>query len=181
MLASARPFPDHDVRLSLALLLCCVPLLAGAPAAGGSDGVAAAAIVRVLPQHSGVDVRLRGISAVDGAVAWASGANGTVLRTLDGGAHWQRIPVPGADALDFRDIEGFDAMTAVVLAIGPGAASRVYRTGDGGRHGGLRCRTAIRAPSSTAWRSRAGAAGSWAIRWTRGSRCTRAATAAAAG
>ena len=93
----------------------------------------ACAGVRIVPQHSGVEVRLRGISAVDGNVAWASGRNGTVLRTLDGGRHWQAIPVPRAGELDFRDIEGFDAKTAVILAIGPGEASRVYRTGDGGK------------------------------------------------
>lgn len=84
-------------------------------------------------QDSGVTVRLRGISAVDAQVAWASGREGTVLRTVDGGAHWQDVSVPDAGELDFRDVEGFDADTAVVLSIGPGAASRVYRTEDGGR------------------------------------------------
>ncbi|MCJ0825317.1 YCF48-related protein [Luteimonas sp. 50] len=56
-----------------------------------------------------------------------------MLRTLDGGAHWQALHVPGAEALDFRDIEGFSADRAVVLSIGPGADSRIYRTEDGGR------------------------------------------------
>lgn len=93
---------------------------------------AASAGVRIVPQQSGVDVRLRGISAVDGDVAWASGAEGTVLRTLNGGRNWQRVVVPGAHELDFRDIEAFDADTAIVLAIGPGESSRVYRTADGG-------------------------------------------------
>lgn len=93
----------------------------------------ASAEVRIAPQHSGVEVRLRGISAVDGDIAWASGAKGTVLRTLDGGRRWQRVAIPQTSELDFRDIEAFDADTAVVLAIGPGEASRVYRTDDGGR------------------------------------------------
>lgn len=110
-------------RCLVFLLLCCASAVASA-----------ASGVRVLPQDSGVDVRLRGISAVDGDIAWASGAKGTVLRTLDGGKHWRRIAVPDADELDFRDIEGVDARTAVVLAIGPGEASRVYRTEDGGEH-----------------------------------------------
>ena len=91
-----------------------------------------AAQATLVPQDSGVDVRLRGISAVDADVAWASGREGTVLRTVDGGAHWQTMRVPGAEALDFRDVESFDADTAVVLSIGPGADSRVYRTEDGG-------------------------------------------------
>jgi hypothetical protein len=84
-------------------------------------------------QDSGVTVRLRGISAVDANVAWASGREGTVLRTIDGGEHWVNVSVPDAKALDFRDVEGFDANTAVVLSIGPGEQSRVYRTEDGGK------------------------------------------------
>ena len=104
-------------------------LLAGMCALAGT----ASAGVKVEAQQSGVEVRLRGVSAVDGSIAWASGQKGTILRTLDGGAHWERVAVPtGADALDFRDIEGFDATTAVVLSIGPGESSRVYRTEDGG-------------------------------------------------
>lgn len=83
-------------------------------------------------QDSGVDVRLRGISALDANIAWASGQKGTVLRTVDGGAHWQAMHVAGAEALDFRDIEAFSPEVAVVLSIGPGEASRVYRTDDGG-------------------------------------------------
>jgi len=100
----------------------------------GMAATATAQEVSILPQHSGTGVRLRGISAVDGDIAWASGRNGTVLRTIDGGVHWQSIPVPGAGELDFRDVEAFDAETAVVLSIGPGEASRVYRTEDGGAH-----------------------------------------------
>lgn len=90
--------------------------------------------VRLIEQDSGVDVRLRGISAASDRVGWASGAGGTVLRTVDGGRQWQVVGVPGAGELDFRDIQGFDADRAVVLSIGPGEASRVYRTADGGRN-----------------------------------------------
>ena len=95
---------------------------------------AASAQVRIEPQASGVDVRLRGIAAVDANVAWASGREGTVLRTRDGGATWENVSVPGAGRLDFRDIEAFDANTAVVLSIGNGADSRIYRTANGGRN-----------------------------------------------
>lgn len=80
---------------------------------------------------SGTSAELRGLSVVSDEVAWASGAKGTVLRTVDGKA-WQAMQVPEADKIDFRDIQAFDAKTAVVMGAGPGAASRIYRTTDGG-------------------------------------------------
>ncbi len=89
-------------------------------------------VVQWQPQTSGVTVRLRGVSAVSPTVGWASGAAGTVLRTTDGGTTWQRLTVPGAEALDFRDIDATDAHTAHVLSIGTGAASRIYQTSDAG-------------------------------------------------
>jgi photosystem II stability/assembly factor-like uncharacterized protein len=86
------------------------------------------------PQLSGVTVRLRGVSAVSALVAWTSGANGTILRTLDGGRTWTPRPLPGAETLDFRDIDALSENVAYALSIGPGAASRIYKTSDGGAH-----------------------------------------------
>ena len=83
-------------------------------------------------QTSGVDVRLRGVSAVSERVAWASGARSTVLRTVDAGATWQKLNVT-AEALDFRDIDAIDADTAYALSIGNGPASRIYKTTDAGK------------------------------------------------
>jgi photosystem II stability/assembly factor-like uncharacterized protein len=82
-------------------------------------------------ENSGTTAELRGLSVVSETVAWASGAKGTVLRTTDG-EHWQLLPVPDAAALDFRDIHAVDANTATIMSAGPGAASRIYRTADGG-------------------------------------------------
>ena len=84
------------------------------------------------PIPSGTTAELRGLSVVSDKVAWASGAKGTVLRTVDG-ATWQAMQVPDADKIDFRDIHAIDAKTAIVMGAGPGAASRIYRTDDGGR------------------------------------------------
>jgi photosystem II stability/assembly factor-like uncharacterized protein len=81
-------------------------------------------------QDSGVTVELRGLSVVDSKVAWASGAKGTVIRTVDG-VHWAAVPV-GDAAMDLRDIHAVDAGTALAMGAGPGAASRIYRTVDGG-------------------------------------------------
>src|SRR5216684_2503171 len=87
----------------------------------------------VHPQVSGTTAQLRGISAVSGQIAWASGTQGTVLRTLDTGNHWENVSVPGAEKLDFRDVRAFDAGHAFVLSIGNGEQSKIYKTGDGGR------------------------------------------------
>jgi photosystem II stability/assembly factor-like uncharacterized protein len=86
------------------------------------------------PQTSGVTARLRGVSAVSALVAWASGANGTILRTTDGGRTWRPRPVAGAETLDFRDIDALSERVAYALSIGSGAASRIYNTRDGGEH-----------------------------------------------
>src|SRR3954470_22828620 len=91
------------------------------------------AILFILPswtqQTSGVNARLRGVSAVNERVAWASGSGSTVLRTEDGGATWKRIAVT-TDTVDFRDIDAIDENIAYVLSIGNGAASRIYKTTD---------------------------------------------------
>ena len=83
-------------------------------------------------QRTGVTARLRGLSAVNDKVAWASGAAGTVLVTSNGGETWNRRMVEGAEALDFRDIEAFDGQTAYILSIGESDLSRIYKTSDGG-------------------------------------------------
>lgn len=75
---------------------------------------------------------LRGLSVVDANVIWASGTNGTFLKTVDGGKNWTIGVIPDAEKLDFRDIEAFDANTAYALSIGEGENSRIYKTIDGG-------------------------------------------------
>jgi photosystem II stability/assembly factor-like uncharacterized protein len=82
-------------------------------------------------QTSGVQSRLRGVSAVTDRVAWASGADSTILRTTDGGLSWKKLTVT-TDVLDFRDIDAVDTRTAYVLSIGNGPASRIYKTTDAG-------------------------------------------------
>jgi len=85
-----------------------------------------------IPQTSGTTASLRGVSAVNERVVWASGSGGTFLLTTDGGSTWHAGKIPGAERLDFRAIRAFDDRTAIVLSIGNGDASRVYKTTDGG-------------------------------------------------
>jgi photosystem II stability/assembly factor-like uncharacterized protein len=81
---------------------------------------------------TGVTARFRGLAPVSDRVVWVAGSEGTVLRTVDGGRSWASVGPPGAAALQFRDIEAFDAAHAVALTIGEGTDSRLYRTADGG-------------------------------------------------
>jgi photosystem II stability/assembly factor-like uncharacterized protein len=97
----------------------------------------AAADPRWQSQASGVTGRLRGVSVISNQVAWASGANGAVLRTVDGGRTWQVLQVPDAGQLDFRDIDAVSEREAYVLSIGPGESSRIYKTTDAGAHWAL--------------------------------------------
>lgn len=112
---------SHVRLTSLALVLLSTALLRAQPVP-----------ITWQPQTSGVTVRLRGVSTVSAQVAWASGAKGTVLRTLDGGTTWQPRVVRGAAELDFRDVDAMSADVAYALSIGPGEASRIYKTTDGG-------------------------------------------------
>jgi photosystem II stability/assembly factor-like uncharacterized protein len=75
----------------------------------------------------------RGLCVVSSKVAWVGGTKGTVARTIDGGTTWSVATVPGAEKLDFRDVEAFGETTAYLLSAGPGDASRIYKTINGGK------------------------------------------------
>ncbi len=50
----------------------------------------------------------------------------------DGGYLWQACAIPpGAEHLDFRGVQAFDANTAIVMSSGKGDLSRLYKTTDG--------------------------------------------------
>ena len=78
---------------------------------------------------------LRGLSVVDNNTVWASGTNGTVIRTTDSGKAWSVFSVPQAENIDFRGIHAFNASTVVIMSSGPAeqGQARVYRTTDAGK------------------------------------------------
>jgi len=84
------------------------------------------------PQESGTTNRLQAVSPVNDQVVWASGTGGTYALTTDGGETWVSAQVPGAETLEFRDVEGVSADVAYLLAAGVGTDSRIYKTEDGG-------------------------------------------------
>lgn len=77
-------------------------------------------------------VSLRGIAIPSDDVVWLSGSQGSVFRSLDGGASFLAVGPPQAADLDFRSIAAFDADHAWIASAGPGPASQLYATTDGG-------------------------------------------------
>lgn len=80
---------------------------------------------------SGTKTSIRGLSVVSDEVIWVSGSGGMVGKSLDGGKTWEWTTVPGFEQREFRDIEAFDANTAVIIAIAEPA--NILRTTDGGK------------------------------------------------
>lgn len=85
------------------------------------------------PQNSGTINGLIAVSPVNPQVVWASGRNGTFTVTTDGGNTWTPGVVPGAELLQFRDVQGVSAKVAYLQSIGNNTTDfRIYKTVDGG-------------------------------------------------
>jgi photosystem II stability/assembly factor-like uncharacterized protein len=85
----------------------------------------------LIPLTSGTNVSIRGMSVVSDEVAWVSGSNGYIGKTIDGGKTWQWMQPTGYQKLDFRDIEAFDDQKAI--AVNAGSPAYVLLTVDGGK------------------------------------------------
>src|SRR5512143_1021390 len=85
------------------------------------------------PQNSGTTPGLIAVSPVNPRVVWASGRGGTFVVTTDGGETWRSGVVPGAEALQFRDVQGVSEKIAYLQSIGDNPTDfRIYKTVDGG-------------------------------------------------
>jgi photosystem II stability/assembly factor-like uncharacterized protein len=85
------------------------------------------------PQASGTTNGLISVWPVNPQVVWACGRNGTFTVTSDGGQTWNARIVPGAEALQFRDVQAFSASVAYLMSIGANPKEfRNYKTTDGG-------------------------------------------------
>jgi len=88
---------------------------------------------KLTPQNSGTTQGLIAVSPVNPRVVWASGRGGTFVVTTDGGRNWKAGVVPGAEALQFRDVQGFSEKVAYLQSIGDNPTDfRIYKTVDGG-------------------------------------------------
>lgn len=123
-------------RRSLAFLLAglCTVVVMGVLGTTQSSATRSGAVhtPTLTPQDSGTTQSLISVSPVNKRVVWASGRGGTFAVTTDGGATWRSGVVPGAESLQFRDVEGVSDTVAYLLSIGNGADSRIYKTTDGG-------------------------------------------------
>ncbi|HEX6915117.1 MAG TPA: oxidoreductase [Chitinophagaceae bacterium] len=86
----------------------------------------------VIVLQDSIQSSLRGLSVPSERVIWTSGSRGTVGKSIDGGAHWNWMKIAGYEQRDFRDIEAFDSLNAVVMAVDNPAL--ILRTSDGGNH-----------------------------------------------
>jgi photosystem II stability/assembly factor-like uncharacterized protein len=117
-------------------LTSLVSLVLASPMAAHGSSTPTSQARKALAWHQtrvGSDQELRGLDAVNGRVAWVSGDEGGVWRTVDGGRHWKDVAPPHSSKLLFRDVEATDRRHALLLAIGTRTASRIYRTSNGGR------------------------------------------------
>ncbi len=82
-------------------------------------------------QQVGDRPSLRGVFVVNARTIWASGNQGTVVRSLDGGLTWENVAPKDLSKLDFRDIHAWDENQAIIMAAGQPAV--FYSTKDGGQ------------------------------------------------
>jgi photosystem II stability/assembly factor-like uncharacterized protein len=88
---------------------------------------------KLTPQKSGTTQLLIAVSPVNSRVVWAAGTGGTYVVTTDGGETWSAGVVPGAKALQFRDVHGVSEKVAYLMSIGNNTTDfRIYKTVDGG-------------------------------------------------
>jgi photosystem II stability/assembly factor-like uncharacterized protein len=88
---------------------------------------------KITTQTSGTTQLLISVSPVNSRVVWASGTGGTYVVTTDGGNTWKAAVVPGAEALQFRDVFGVSDKIAYLMSIGNNTGDfKIYKTTDGG-------------------------------------------------
>lgn len=81
--------------------------------------------------EKGRNVSIRGLSVVNDETFWVSGTDGTIGISKNAGKNIEWLTVPGYEKRDFRDVEAFDAKTAIIMAIDNPAV--ILKTYDGGK------------------------------------------------
>jgi photosystem II stability/assembly factor-like uncharacterized protein len=109
-------------------------ILTGAAAltsVAASPAFAAPGIGGIRIPASATDSELRGLSPTGGKTYWASGSKGWIIRGR--GERQDAMRIVGAEGLDFRGLHAFSDDHVLAMSAGPGQASQLWRTTDGGK------------------------------------------------
>ncbi len=87
-------------------------LIAAASTAGSAQNTWKLHQPTLTPQQSGTTQLLIAVSPVNSRVVWAAGTGGTYVVTTDGGSTWKSGVVPGAESLQFRDVQWLSEQVA---------------------------------------------------------------------
>jgi photosystem II stability/assembly factor-like uncharacterized protein len=79
---------------------------------------------------TGTNASFRGLHAIDRSCVWACGSQGTVVRTVDGGATWTKHIIEGLEQTELRSIHAWSPTELVVATAG--TPCRIYRSNDAG-------------------------------------------------
>lgn len=74
---------------------------------------------------------LRGSAIINDSL-WVTGSDNSVFVSQNGGKTWLDKSVKSTIKTGFRDIELFDSQTAIIMGVGSGQSSMLYKTIDGG-------------------------------------------------
>ena len=112
------------------IILFVLPLLLACSGQNQKEEVGKELELRFELIESSINSSIRGIWVLNSDCIWMSGASGTIIRSLDGGSSWQKLPAPDNDSLDFRDIHAFSEESALIVSAG--FPVKVYLTRNSG-------------------------------------------------
>ena len=84
--------------------------------------------IKILTQKKGIS--LRGLSVPDENTVWASGSNGSIAISINGGIDFDWLQVLGYEKRDFRAIHAWNKKEAIIVAVA--APAVILKTNDGG-------------------------------------------------
>lgn len=110
----------HVIKISILLLFV---QFAAAQNSGNNS-------IKILSQKKGISIR--GLSVPNENSIWASGSNGSIALSVNGGLNFEWMQVAGYEHRDFRSIHAWNDKEAIIVAVA--APAIILKTMDGGAH-----------------------------------------------
>ncbi|MCG8604717.1 YCF48-related protein [bacterium] len=114
------------MRIWTALLIICY----AAPSLGQTSHPSIE-VERLTPPDTSIS--FRGIFAKSENEVWLSGTKSALYHSYDGGRHFQKFRIPNSADSDFRDIECFADGSILVMSVGSGTKSKIFKSSDNGK------------------------------------------------